>query len=107
MLREEAEYLISQYLDRDISRKAKAKVRKRMRGEPEMKAGFLAYRKVDRMLKMHWPVPEIRWDLLAERISESVARRGDDSGKKLIQSFRPPLAWVGAAKTLRGGAKSG
>jgi anti-sigma factor RsiW len=74
---EQIEFALSQYLDGTLDDASRAAVEQRLRADPQAQQLLEEYRKLDRALKNVPAAPPmaVRWDRLAERISESVADR--------------------------------
>jgi len=77
MAREELEFLISQYVDGTLAEGERVALEARLRDDAEARALLEEERSLTaglKSLKAVVPAPSVNWDLLAERISASVAR---------------------------------
>ena len=95
MLAENIEFLLSQYADGTLPVAQRPAVEKLLAEDPAAAAQLEAYCKLDALLRQASPVPAIRWDVLAERISSAVAEQ-----RAPAQMDRLPRAWFGAATAL-------
>src|SRR4051812_24928049 len=69
---EEDEFAVSEYLDQTLSGEEQASLESRMANEPGLRAVMQEYRSLDSALKNAMPLPAVKWDVLAERLSESI-----------------------------------
>ena len=67
------ELSITQYFDGSLSPAERAALEKQLEADPQARAMLEEHRKIDVLLKSS-PVPQIRWDALAEQISSAVAK---------------------------------
>lgn len=93
MANDELQFAISQYHDGSLPAEERAEVEAMLERDGEARALLAEYRALDRMLK-GLPVPEVRWDQLAEQISGALDERDEQMGR------RYSLSWVRLAPRL-------
>ncbi len=69
---EEDEFAISEYLDGTLSDQERSSLEQRIASKPALAAVMAEYRSLDGVVKNAMPMPAVKWDVLAERLSESV-----------------------------------
>jgi anti-sigma factor RsiW len=74
MLSEELDFLLMQYLDPSLTPGQRAVVRRAIESCPEAKMLLRSHQKLDDLLRSQIPMPPIRWDRLAKRISAKIRR---------------------------------
>jgi len=74
---DDLEFRLSQYLDGSLTPAQAAEVERLVAGSGEARALLEQYQKLDAALK-GMPLPEVRWEALAEHISSTVANQGMD-----------------------------
>jgi anti-sigma factor RsiW len=79
---EEDEFAISEYIDGSLSADERGKLERRMEAEPALRTAAKEYLSLDRAMKQTMPMPAIRWEVLAERLSESI-----DAGRQRERMF--------------------
>jgi hypothetical protein len=73
MISEQLEFQISQYAGGTLPADEVAALEVVLASDPAARAMLDEYRKLDVMLKREMPLPEVRWDRLAEHLSAAVA----------------------------------
>jgi hypothetical protein len=95
---EEDEQAISEYLDGTLSGVDRAALEFRIANEPGLAAVVEEYRALDSVVKSAMPMPAVKWDVLAERLSETIDAQGQRErmfiGKWLKQPMRLAVAAV-------------
>src|SRR5277367_5197843 len=87
------EFLLSQYLDGTLPADRRQLVEHRLSADPGAKAILEQYRKLNQIVAADSPALDaVRWDRLAENISDAVAERNSTP----IFSFR----WVSSAAAI-------
>src|SRR5687767_4300490 len=71
-LSEEDEFAVTEYLDGTLDGVERAALEVRMQSEPGLRAVMEEYRALDSAMKRSMPMPAVKWDVLAERLSEAV-----------------------------------
>ena len=85
------ELSITQYLDGSLSPSDRAALEKQLEIDPDARAMLEEHRKIDVLLKTS-PVPQIRWDALAEHISSAVAKVEIPVEAKPARGYR--MSWM-------------
>jgi anti-sigma factor RsiW len=93
---DDLEFSISQYLDGTLADEERVALERRLAEDAGARALLEEYRGLDAALRAAPPVPEIRWELLAESISAAVTESAEERAEK---SYRLP-AWVRLAAPL-------
>ncbi|HTW94715.1 MAG TPA: hypothetical protein VMD30_07985, partial [Tepidisphaeraceae bacterium] len=90
MLDEQFEFLLTQYADGTLSADERAALEQRLAGDADARAELETYRRLNAALRPATePMAAVRWDRLAERISDAI----DERTNRPVYSF----AWVGRA----------
>ncbi|HEV8378079.1 MAG TPA: hypothetical protein VGP99_04460, partial [Tepidisphaeraceae bacterium] len=97
---EEDEFAINEYVDGTLSAEERATLSKRMEGEPTLRAAMEEYRALDGVLKQAMPMPAVKWDVLAERLSESVDAESERQKYYIGNWLRQPMRLAAAAIIL-------
>ena len=97
MISEQLEFQISQYADGTLPAEEVAALEAVLAGDAEARALVAEYRSLDATLKRELPLPNVRWDRLAEHLSKVVAgeAEADDATPAPISLFarlRPLLS---------------
>ncbi|HEY1923119.1 MAG TPA: hypothetical protein VGG44_10255 [Tepidisphaeraceae bacterium] len=66
--------LLMEYLDGSLPPEQRAAVQKLIESDPEATARLNEYQNLDNLFRTQPPLPNIHWDMLAARISASIAR---------------------------------
>src|SRR5256885_987126 len=69
---EEDEFAISEYLDETLSNEERVSLENRIGSEAGLRAMMEEYRALDGVVKNAMPMPAVKWDVLAERLSDSI-----------------------------------
>ena len=75
MIEEALEFRISQYADGTLPAAEAAALEAELASNADAQAMLEEYRQLDAALKREMPLPAVKWDLLADRISDAVAER--------------------------------
>lgn len=70
----ELEHLLTRYLDGALSPARRSALQKRLDQDPSAQAQLELHRALDGLLREVPPLPPIRWDALAKRISAAIPR---------------------------------
>jgi anti-sigma factor RsiW len=97
---EEDEQAISEYLDGTLADLEQAELEKRVAGEPGMARAMTEYKSLDAMVRKGMPVPAVKWDLLAQRISEAVDAQGQRERMFIGNWLKQPMRLAAAAVVL-------
>src|SRR5882762_6437631 len=73
---EEDEFAVSEYVDETLSGEERASLEERMANEPGLRAVMEEYRALDSVVKSAMPMPAVKWDVLAQRLSETIDAQG-------------------------------
>jgi anti-sigma factor RsiW len=79
MIDEQLEFLISQYADGSLPESERALVDLRLQTDADARALLEEYRSLDATLKSAMPLPAVKWDRLAEHLSDAVAAERDEA----------------------------
>ena len=85
---EEFEYSLMEYLDGELADDEKAGVESRVSQDARAAATLDEYRNLDKVLspaaiEKSWPMPAVKWELLASHISEAVAEESQASRMRI------------------------
>ncbi|HZL35995.1 MAG TPA: hypothetical protein VFC78_11835 [Tepidisphaeraceae bacterium] len=94
MTTQDLEYSISQYLDGTLDASERAELERRLESDAAARALLGEYRRLDAALKAE-PLPDVRWDALAESISLAIDRAVEQTARP----YRLP-GWVRVAAPL-------
>jgi len=97
---EEDEFAISEYLDGTLSNEERASLENRIASEPGLRAVMAEYRSLDGVVKNAMPMPAVKWDVLAERLSESVDAQAQRERFYIGNWLRQPMRLAAAAIML-------
>jgi anti-sigma factor RsiW len=89
MTPEKFEYLLSQYLDGELSPAKRAIVEKKLADDPQAWEMLREFAQIDAQLRGAMPLPEIDWEANAARISSAIAELPEPPAS--IPLFRP---WI-------------
>lgn len=104
MTLDDLEFSISQYLDGTLAPAERDALETRLGSDAEARALFAEYEALQRVLA-HAPLPAVRWDGLAERISAAVARQPEPlQSYNLSRWLRPGRLAAAAASVLVAGS---
>jgi len=99
MRSDELEFSISQYLDGTVPELERPALERRLESDLSAQALLAEYRKLNEALRAT-PLPEVRWDLLAERLSHAVAEAEEPAQSYRIGWRRMPVPLGLAASVL-------
>src|SRR5688500_9430714 len=100
MTRDELEFSISQYLDGTLAEAERSALDERLSRDAEARALLAEYQRLDVTLKAA-PLPQIRWDRLAESISTAVAEQEAPAQSYQISRWlRSPMRLAVAASAV-------
>jgi len=97
---EEDEFAVTEYLDGTLSREHQAALKQRIDNEPGLRAVMEEYRSLDGIVKSAMPMPAVKWDVLAERLSESVDAQSQRSRMFIGNWLKQPMRLAVAAMIL-------
>ena len=95
MTPDQLEFAISQYLDGTLAAGEQAALEERLATDPEARALFAEYQKLDSVVKSAMPLPPIAWDDFARSISEAAASEAPP-----VKTFKLRMGWIGSAVAL-------
>ena len=99
MTRDELEFSISEYLDGTLAARERGALEERLATDAEARALFAEYQSLQTVLDAA-PLPDVRWDEFASRISGAVAREEMPAQSYKIGRWMRPKAWAVAASVL-------
>ncbi len=86
MSNEQLEFLISQYLDGMLPDAERSALERRLGDDPEARALLDEYRSIDQTVgTCATPLPQLRWDVVAEKISQALVRT--DADERLLAEY--------------------
>src|SRR3954452_23858301 len=91
------EFAVGEYLDQTLSSEEQASLETRMANEPGLRAVMEEYRSLDGALKGTMPLPAVKWDVLAERLSESIDAQSQRQRMFIGNWLRQPMRLAVAA----------
>jgi anti-sigma factor RsiW len=94
---EEDEFAITEYLDGTLPAEHQAALEKRLDAEPALRAVMQEYRALDVVVKNAMPMPAVKWDVLAERLSESVDAESQRQRFYIGNWLKQPMRLAAAA----------
>jgi anti-sigma factor RsiW len=97
---EQDEFAISEYLDGTLGDEECASLKQRIADEPGLAAVVAEYRSLDGMIRASMPMPAVKWDVLAERLSESIDAQGQRSRMFIGNWMKQPMRLAAAAMIL-------
>ena len=97
---EEDEFAVTEFLDGTLPREHQAALQQRIENEPGLRAVMEEYRSLDGVVKSAMPMPAVKWDLLAERLSESVDAQSQRSRMFIGNWLKQPMRLAVAAMIL-------
>jgi anti-sigma factor RsiW len=97
---EEDEFAISEYLDGTLSRQECASLETRIASEPGLRAVVQEYRSLNGIVKGAMPMPSVKWDVLAERLSESVDAQAQRERFYIGNWLKQPMRLAAAAMII-------
>lgn len=97
---EEEELAITEYLDGSLSAVHRAALDKRFNNEPGLRAVMGQYRSLDSAIRASMPMPAVKWDVLAERISESIDAQSQRQRMFIGNWLKQPMRLAAAAAIL-------
>src|SRR5712671_1547160 len=97
---EEDEFAISEYLDETLSSEERASLENRIASEPGLRAVMAEYRSLDDVMKNAMPMPAVKWDVLAERLSESIDAQSQRQRMYIGNWLKQPMRLAVAAIVL-------
>jgi anti-sigma-K factor RskA len=97
---EEDEFAINEYVDGTLSAEERATLSKRMEGEPALRAVMDDYRALDSVLRQSMPMPAVKWEVLAERLSETIDAESQRQRYYIGNWLRQPMRLAVAAIIL-------
>ena len=104
MMQDDLEFRIAQYADGTLSAAEAVEVRRHLAEDPDGRALFEAYAKLDGALNA-LPLPEVRWEALAERISQAAAVQADRGAPEAAQEAPDrtyTMPWAGRGSVALG-----
>jgi anti-sigma factor RsiW len=99
---EEDEFAISEYLDGTLSSEDLGGLERRMEAEPALRGAMKEYLSLDRAMKQAMPMPAVKWDILAERLSESIDTQSQRSRMFIGNWMKQPMRLAAAAVFILG-----
>jgi anti-sigma factor RsiW len=99
MTRDELEFSISQYLDGGLSARERDELETRLATDADVRALFAEYESLQKTLTAA-PLPEVRWDALAEHVSAQLARQPMPAQSYQIARWFSPARLAIAASVL-------
>jgi anti-sigma factor RsiW len=97
---EEDEFAITEYLDGTLPAEHQAALENRLNAEPGLRAVMEEYRALDGVVKNAMPIPAVKWDVLAERLSESVDAQSQQRRFYIGNWLKQPMRLAAAAMIL-------
>ena len=97
---EDDEFAVSEYLDQTLSGEERASLETRMANEPGLRAVMEEYRSLDGALKGAMPLPAVKWDVLAERLSESIDAQSQRQRMFIGNWLQQPMRLAAAAMVI-------
>jgi len=97
---EDDEQAVSEYLDGTLSGVDRASLEIRIASEPGLRAVMEEYRALDSVVKSAMPMPAVKWDLLAERLSETIDAQGQRERMFIGNWLKQPMRLAVAAVLL-------
>jgi len=97
---EEDEFAISEYLDGTRGGEERKSLELRIESEPGLRAVMEEYRSLDGMVRASMPMPAVKWDVLAERLSESVDAESQRQRFYIGNWLKQPMRLAAAAMIL-------
>jgi anti-sigma factor RsiW len=91
------EVAATEYLDGTLSTAEMASIETRIANEPGLAAVVEEYRALDGALKNAMPMPAVKWDLLAERLSEAVDEQSQRGRMFIGNWLKQPMRLAAAA----------
>jgi anti-sigma factor RsiW len=104
-LPEELEFQIAQYADGTLPAGQRAEVEVRLASDPAARLVLAEYAQLGSALKQALPLPDVRWEGLAEHLSAAVNRQGVAAEERQRSRFRlfaprPMPAWLALAASV-------
>jgi anti-sigma factor RsiW len=97
---EQLEFAISQYLDGTLPAEERAALEQRLASDAPARALLDEYRRLDTIIKAHGePIPNVKWDALAEHISAAVDEIAAVPAARQWR-IRPAVGWMAMAASL-------
>src|SRR6266550_2658925 len=100
VVNEEDEFAITEYLDGTLSSEERASLEKRIESELGLRAVMEEYRALDGVVKNAMPMPAVKWDVLAERLSESIDAQSQRQRMYIGNWLKQPMRLAVAAMIL-------
>ena len=97
---EEDEFALSEYVEGALSAEHGAALEKRIEAKPGLRAVMQEDRSLNAMLRSSMPLPAVKWDVLAERISESIDAQAQRQRMYIGNWLRQPMRLAAAAVIL-------
>jgi anti-sigma factor RsiW len=97
---EDDEFAITEYLDGTLSSEDRAALEQRIAGEPALANLMEEYRALDGVVRSAMPMPAVKWDVLAERLSESIDAQSQRQGMYIGNWLKLPMRLAAAAMIL-------
>jgi len=97
---EEDERLVSEYVDGSLVAEERNALEIRLAGNSGLRAAAAEYRSLDSALKSAMPLPAVKWDVLAERLSESIDAQAQRERMFIGNWLRQPMRLAAAAAVI-------
>jgi len=97
---EDEELAITEYLDGSLSIEERAALERRIESEPGLRAVMEEYRALDGVVRSAMPMPAVKWDVLAERLSESIDAQAQRKRMYIGNWLKQPMRLAVAAMIL-------
>src|SRR2546421_3162861 len=97
---EEDEFAISEYLDETLSNEERVSLENRIGSEAGLRAMMEEYRALDGVVKNAMPMPAVKWDVLAERLSDSIDAQSQRQRMYIGNWLKQPMRLAVAAIVL-------
>jgi len=97
---EEDEQLVSEYVDGSLEGEERKALEIRLAGNSGLRAAAAEYRSLDSALKSAMPLPAVKWDVLAERLSESIDEQSQRERMFIGKWLRQPMRLAAAAAVI-------
>src|ERR1044072_6359543 len=97
---EEDEQLVSEYVDGTLAAEERNALEIRLAGNSGLRAAAAEYRSLDSALKSAMPLLAVKWDVLAERLSESIDADSQRERMFIGNWLRQPMRLAAAAAAV-------
>src|SRR2546421_3244245 len=97
---EQDEFAISEYLDGTLSSEERVSLENRIGSEAGLRAVMEEYRALDGVVRNAMPMPAVKWEVLAERLSESVDAESQRQRFYIGNWLKQPMRLAVAALVL-------